>query len=259
MGENDSGGATLDCRTGKVHNQGQLFSDIGGNLGDQLMATAVQGAKPAADRQWYIVERWQEYEGEGRTNLLRIAAIGVFYLVELVNYHWIAPGAANPDFTAYHQKVTALAVAATMVSLAVLLCLRLQVFPAFLKYVSTGCDLLILTALASVDHGLSNTAPDGPSSPLVLVYFLILGLAALRFSLGLIWFATLGSMAGYMALVGLADKTWFDADHTVPPVTQLITVLCLALTGVVLGQVVRRTKSLAEEYEVRMAKTRVVS
>lgn len=216
------------------------------------MATAVQGAKPAAERQWYIVERWQEYEGEGRTNLLRILAIGVFYLVELANYHWLAPGAANLDFTAYHQKVTALAVAATMVSLAVLLCLRMQIFPAFLKYVSTGCDLLLLTALASVEHGNGNPAPDGPESPLVLVFFLILALAALRFSLGLIWFATLGSMVGYMALVGLADKTWFDAEHAVPPVTQLITVASLALTGVVLGQLVRRTKSLAEDFEGRM-------
>ena len=219
------------------------------------MATAVAGARPVGDRQWYIVGRWQEYEGEGRTNLLRILAIGVFYLVELANYHWLSPGSGNPDFIAYHQKVTALAVAWTMVSLAVLLCLRLQVFPAFLKYVSTGCDLLLLTALASVDHGKSS-APDGPDSPLVLIYFLVLALAAVRFSLGLVWFATLGSMAGYMALVGLKDKTWFDADHSVPPVTQLITVLSLALTGVVLGQVIRRVKSLAEEYASRMAKTR---
>ena len=221
------------------------------------MATAAKSpAAATADRQWFIVGRWQEYEGEGRTNLLRIAAIGVFYLVELVNYHWLAPGAGNPDFTAYHQKVTALAVAWTMVSLAILLCLRLRVFPAFLKYVSTGCDLLLLTALASVDHGPSNPAPDGPYSPLVLVYFLILALAALRVSLGLVWFATVGAMLGYLALVGLADMKWFDADHAVPPVTTLITVLSLILTGVVLGQVIRRVRSLAEEYSSRLAGTK---
>ena len=38
------------------------------------------------DRQWFIVERWQEYEGEGRANLLRIVAIGSFYTVHLLNY-----------------------------------------------------------------------------------------------------------------------------------------------------------------------------
>ncbi len=218
------------------------------------MATAVAGAQAVQDRQWYIVGRWQEYEGEGRTNLLRIVSIGVFYLVELANYHWLSLGSGNPDFTAYHQKVTALAVAWTMVSLAVLLCLRLRVFPAVLKYVSTGCDLLLLTALASVDHGNSSPAPDGPHSPLVLVYYLVLALAAVRFSLGLVWFATLGSMAGYLALVGLKDQQWFDQHHTVPPVTQLITVLSLALTGIVLGQVVRRVRSLAEEYATRLGR-----
>jgi hypothetical protein len=216
------------------------------------MATAAQGANPAADRQWYIVERWQEYEGEGRTNLLRIIAIGVFYLVELAQYHWFQPaGVDAADLASYHQKVTAVAVAWTMVSLAVLLCLRLRVFPAILKYASTGCDLLLLTALASIDHGAKSEAPDGPASPLVLVFFVILALAALRVSLGLVWFATLGSMAGYLSLVGLADQKWFDQDHAVPMVTQAITILSLGLTGIVMGQIVRRAKSLAEEYAIR--------
>jgi len=216
------------------------------------MATAVQGANPAADRQWYIVERWQEYEGEGRTNLLRIVAIGAFYLVELAQYHWFRPaGVDAAELATYHQKVTALAVAWTMVSLAVLLCLRMRVFPAILKYASTGCDLLLLTALASVDHGAKSTAPDGPESPLVLAFFLILALASLRVSIGLVWFATLGSMAGYLSLVGLADKKWFDQEHAVPVVTQVITVLSLAMTGIVLGQIVRRARSLAEEYAIR--------
>ena len=220
------------------------------------MATAVQGAKPVADRQWYIVERWQEYEGEGRTNLLRILAIGAFYLVELAQHYGFPPAGVDvAEFATYHQKVTALAVAWTMVSLAVLLCLRMRVFPAILKYASTGCDLLLLTALASVDHGAQSAAPDGPASPLVLVFFLILALASLRVSLGLVWFTTLGSMVGYLVLVGLADKKWFDEEHAVPIVTQAITMLSLALTGVVLGQVIRRVKGLAEEYSARMEKT----
>lgn len=31
------------------------------------------------DHQWYIVGRWQEYEGEARANLLRIIGIAAFY------------------------------------------------------------------------------------------------------------------------------------------------------------------------------------
>jgi hypothetical protein len=91
----------------------------------------------------------------------------------------------------------------------------------------------------------------------VLGYFLIIALSALRFSLGLVWFTTLGVMVGYWLLVGLEDaKTsrWFDSQHAVPPVTQLITLLSLGLTGIVIGQVVRRVKALAEEYAARKQK-----
>lgn len=219
------------------------------------MTAAATSLPSSSDRQWFIVGRWEEFEGEGRTNLLRIAAIGAFYSVELVNYHLLhTPDAA---FTAYHQKVTALAVAWTMVSLAILLCLRRQFFPAALKYASTAADLLLLTALASVEPE-GGAARVGPFSPLVGVYFLIIALAALRFSLGLVWFSTLGAMVGYLALVGWADmkdSRWFDEKHAVPPVVTLLTLVALGMTGIVIGQVVRRVRRMAEEYAQRMART----
>ena len=104
---------------------------------------------------------------------------------------------------------------------------------------------MLLTALAAL--------AGGPFSALLLGYFLILALAALRFSVGLIWFATIASMLGYELLVGLADKTWFDADHAVPVTTQLLTQLSLLMTGVVIGQVVRRVKGVAADYAQRVA------
>ena len=221
------------------------------------MATAAPSAQLSSDRQWYIVGRWQEYEGEARTNLLRIVAIGAFYGVELINFHLLH----TPDeaFVNYHQKVTALAVAWTMVALAILLCLRRRVFPAALKYVSAGCDLVLLTALASVPHGGTDALREGPFSPLVTVYFLIIALSGLRFSLGLVWFSALGSMLGYLALVGLLDmreSRWFDEKHAVPPVVTLITLVALGLTGVVVGQVVRRVRGMADEYARRTSAAR---
>src|SRR5262245_62919351 len=161
------------------------------------MATAAAGG--VSERQWFIVGRWQEYEGEARANLLRIIAIGMFYGVELINYHLV--GRPDADFVAFHRRVTAVAVAWTMVSLAILLCLRRQIFPAALKYVSTACDLALLTTLASIDHGPANPLPDGPNSPLITVYFLVIALAGLRFSLGLVCLATLGSVVGVLKVV----------------------------------------------------------
>ena len=149
------------------------------------MSAVVSSA--ASDRQWFIVGRWQEYEGEGRANLLRIVAVGSFYTVQLVNYHLLT--AQTPDAILFHKKATALAVAWVMLSLAVLMCLRRQILPAVLKFASTAADVALLSGLA--------IAGSGPESPLMFGYFLIIALAALRFSLRLVWFATLGCMAGY--------------------------------------------------------------
>ena len=41
---------------------------------------------PPADQSWHIIQRWQQYEGEARANLLRIGAIGTFYLIHPWNY-----------------------------------------------------------------------------------------------------------------------------------------------------------------------------
>ncbi len=218
------------------------------------MANGVPSSPGHADRQWFIVGRWQEYEGEARANLLRILGIAAFYIVELVNYYGLHLGFIElPKVEAvdlpYHQAVTALAVAWTMVALGVLLCLRQQVFPAALKFVSTGCDILFLTAILTVS--------DGPKSPLLVGYFLLIVLSTLRFNLPLVWFTTIGSGAGYLFLLGYAK--WFTdpARGLRPPrYHQVIFLLALALTGVVLGQVIRRVRGLAKEYAARLASTK---
>src|SRR5688500_15113778 len=98
------------------------------------MAAAVPAT--SADRQWYIVGRWQEFEGESRANLLRIVAVGAFYIVQLLNFY-IFYG-ADPQQLPFHQKATGIAVAWAMVALAVMVCLRRRIFPAALKYCSTA-------------------------------------------------------------------------------------------------------------------------
>jgi hypothetical protein len=199
------------------------------------------------ERQWFIVGRWQEYGGEARANVLRIAAIGTFYAIELVNCYglewgpWQIPAGVDMEF---HRQVTWLAVAWTMVALGALLFLRWQVFPAALKYVTTGADLVLLTTMLMV--------ADGPRSPLLVAYFLIIAAAVLRFRISLVWFATLGSIIGYLCLSGYAR--WFagDRDLTVPRYQQLIFIAALVLAGIILGQVVRQVRGLAEDFAARI-------
>lgn len=207
---------------------------------------AGQQAPVNADRQWYIVGRWQEYEGESRANLLRIAGIGAFYLVELANYYGLPlPWFEMPPIVdrPFHQAVTGLAMVWTMAALAILICLQHRVFPALLKYVSTACDLALLTAILMV--------ADGPRSPLVIGYFLVIALAAIRFSLPLMRFATAGSIAGYLFLLGFA-RWGTTRDLRVPRYEQVIFLIGLLLTGIMLGQVLRRLREVADEYAARV-------
>lgn len=210
--------------------------------------------KPVRDVPWHIVGRWKEFEGEERANLLRFVGIAAFYAVELMNYHGLNLGVfqmpkvehVDRDF---HIAVTALAVAWTLVGLGVLVCLRNQVFPAALKFISTGCDVVLLTAILIV--------ADGAKSPMVVGYFLLIALSALRFNLNLVRFATVGSMAGYLVLSGYAR--WFSQrpfdEIGVPRYHQLIMLLALALTGIVLGQIVRKVYGMAREYAERVDKS----
>ena len=195
----------------------------------------------SSERQWFIASRWQEYEGEGRANLIRILAVAAFYVVELINYYGLNLGFVEfPQQTerSLHLAITMLTFAWTMVCLGVLLCRTNYVFPASLKYISTGCDLVLLTAILAL--------ADGPKSGLVIAYFLVVALACLRFHLPLIWFVTAGAIGGYLVLVGHAY--WYAEKNRIERYKQLLFLLALAFTGIILGQVIRRVRHLALRY-----------
>lgn len=198
------------------------------------------------DPEWFIVSRWQEYEGERRANLLRLLGILAFYLIELANYRGVNLGVLELPKVAgvdrqFHLAVTALAVGWAVCGWGVLVLLQRRVFPAALKFASTGLDLVFMTMILLL--------ADGPRSPLSAVYFLLIGLAALRFSLPLVRFATAGAMAGYLALLG--NALWYRESLRVPRYHQLIFLLALALAGVLAGQLVRRVREAAADYARR--------
>lgn len=199
------------------------------------------------DRQWFIAGRWQEYEGEARANLLRVAGIALFYLVELLNYHGLDLGPLQyPKVPGvdrgFHLAMTALAAAWAMTGWGVWVCLERRVFPQRLKYLSTAADLLLMTCVLLL--------ADGPRSPLLACYFIIVCLSALRFSVRLVRMATAGAILGYIALIGHAF--WYRPAVRVPRHYEVIFILTLALCGVVLGQTIRRFRAFAEDYARRL-------
>jgi hypothetical protein len=189
----------------------------------------------ARERQWFIAGRWQEFEGESRANLLRVAGIAAFYLLELLNRRNVT--------AVFHTAVTDLAAAWLLAAWAVHVSLKRRVFPSAMKYLSTGVDLLLLTCLLLLG--------DGPRSPLLVGYFFVLSLAALRFSVNLIRFATLGAVLSYAAVAGQA--AWLRPPFAVSPNYEWLVLTALALCGITLGQVLRRVRAFAEDYSRRLA------
>ena len=208
---------------------------------------ARKGDGHGGDGLWFIVSRRQEYDGEWRANFVRIVGIALFYGIELINYHGLnlgfleIPREESVD-RALHEALTALAVAWTTFAILIHLCLRSKLVPPLLKHLTTGLDVVFLTSVLIV--------ADGPRSPMIAAYFLLIPLASLRFSLPLVRFATAGTIAGYLFLCGYAR--WFtERDIRVPRYHQMIMIVGLFLTGVLLGQAVRSASRMACEYAER--------
>jgi hypothetical protein len=56
--------------------------------------------------------------------------------------------------------------------------------------------------------------------------------------------------------VGSADKKWFDAEHAVPVVDNLLMLVSLGFTVIILGQVIRRVRQAATDYAARSVQPR---
>lgn len=207
-----------------------------------MEVATTDGALPA-DRRWYIAERWQGFEGEASANVFRILAIAGFYGIELINYYGVQLGPLDlPKVQsvtpAFHATITTLCVAWVLGAWVVTICLRQRIFPQSLKYLSVFADVAFTTAILLVS--------DGPKSPLVVGYFPLVSLAALRFDLNVLRFATAGCVLGYL---GLLTQAWlYRPELRVPRYHQMIFLLSLGFCGLFLSHVLRRIRSMAETY-----------
>jgi hypothetical protein len=198
---------------------------------------------------WHITGRWQEYEGESRANFLRVIALAAFYVVELVNYYGIRLGSLELKPVTgvderFHLAATALTVLWVSVGLGIMFSLRNRYLPPWLKFASTAADLVILTFLLLL--------ADGPRSPLTIGYLLVIGLSGLRFALPLVWFATGGSLISYLVI--LANARWYRPALRVPYYHEAIMALAVLLMGILLGQIVRQVRAIANDFAQRTGK-----
>ena len=198
--------------------------------------------------QWADARRVEGWAGEVRVNLIRLAALIAFYGHHLVNVYVLQ---GDPTLRGtYHATVTVVVLAWGFAVFVLYWCLSRRWVPPALKYVSTLWDLFLITALLVLTR-------DGPASPLILLYFLVVASSPLRLSLRLVYVATLGSVVAYLLLLGYyafvligAERYYADSAVRIPRTHQVIVVLALGTAGVLAGQAVRQARRLVQGYPV---------
>jgi hypothetical protein len=198
---------------------------------------------------WPGRSRIESLAGEARVNLIRLAAVFAFYARHTVAL-LLAPAGAEAG--PYHLGATVVTAAWFAAVVVVHLCVSRRYLPPWLKYATCAFDLLMVTLLGMLR--------GDPRSPLLLLYFPVIVSAALRLSLGLVYFATAGGVLGYLAV--LAYYAWhvvgFDRYYATPALRiprgdEAVFMLALVVTGVFAGQVVRQARRLTLPYPATIA------
>jgi hypothetical protein len=198
---------------------------------------------------WDDARRLEAWAGEVRVNLIRTVALVAFYGNHLLNLAFFTPALRKEG--AYNIAVTIVVVGWLAAIGALHFCLTRRIVPPTLKYVSTFWDLALITALLI-------TSPDGPHSPLVLLYFPVVAASSLRLSLRLVVTTTFGAMAaallqlGHYVFLRVGASAYYAASsgYRVDRTAEVIFFLALGATGLVAGQCVRQARRLVAGYPV---------
>jgi len=210
-----------------------------------------------ADTTWEDARRLEAWAGEVRVNLIRSAALVLFYGNHLLNVYLYKddPNLQGEAGARYHAGITTIVLAWAIGILVLHTCLTRRWMPPALMYVSTAWDLLLISALIVL-------SPDGPRSPLMLLYFVVVAAAPLRLSLRLVYVTTLGALAAALIVLGqyvfirVGSVVYYDPErglpYRIPRVTEVIFLLTLGTVGLLAGQMVRQARRLVRGYPVRV-------
>ncbi len=142
-----------------------------------LMGEGVEARPP---NPWGRFKRWARRVPALAT---RLSGIGVFYLVETLNF---ARGGVEAEF---HLQVTAVLLLWVLASAGFQRLLKRPAWAAATPFAWSATDAALLLSLLLISNGLG--------SPMTIGFFLVVGAAGLWVQRRLVWFATAATIAAY--------------------------------------------------------------
>lgn len=192
--------------------------------------------------EWEPSLRPEAWAGEIRVNLIRLAAIVLFYGRHLIEWFLAAPDA--PIRGRYHLAVTGVVLLWTVLALLLHGWLSRRYFEPWMKFLAIAVDGLMITLLCIL--------AGGPRTPLVLVYFGLIASSPLRLSIRAVYFATAVATAGYLVLLGHYEwyqigfrRYYATPELRIPRSEEIITLLAMLVCGLFAGQIVRQIRRIA--------------
>jgi hypothetical protein len=202
-----------------------------------------------SDVRWSDARRIEAWAGEMRVNLIRCVALIVFYGQHLATVHLLKDPTAGDE--SFGRRVTLIVLAWGLAAFLLHSCLSRRVLPPLLPFLTTTWDLAMITALLAAGE-------NGPRSPLLILYVVVVAAAPLRLSLRLVWFTTLGAMLAAASMLGTYVYFQVGRDAYYDPTTnlrvarsaQVVFLLGLGTVGLIGGQLVRQAQRLVLGYPV---------
>ena len=187
------------------------------------------------------------------------AALSVFYGHHLLDVY-VYGRDRSTEAAVYHAEATAIVLAWTGAIVVLYLCLSRRWVPPGLKYAATFWDITMISALLIA-------SPDGPRSPLLYLYFVVLASVPLRLSLSLVYAATFGVMAAATLVMGhyvfyrVGRDAYYAADssYRIARSSEIIFLLSVGAAGLFAGQLVRQARRLKRGYPVLVQESQEVS
>jgi hypothetical protein len=190
----------------------------------------VTGTKPQIA--WPAVRRWNEIDAEIRIAFFRLVAIFLLYGIHLWTY---AAATQSARSEAYHETVTLVAILCALTSMCALLSVRGRWFPTWIAHCFLMLDLAGTGWLVMTRER---------ADPVAVLLIPVVFSAVLRLRLGQVWIGTIAAIVIVLARWGAESRGMIKQD--VSGLTDpLLLVAILALSGILAGQIIRRTLALA--------------